>query len=260
LVTYAEEGEKELLTLDRGDLLQVLGAMKRAGMSEASVSRFVSAARGFYKYLVVQRLIKQDPTAYLAARKSWQTLPRFLTQEEVERLLAQPDLGEDAGVRDRAMLEVLYATGLRVSELISLKLGDLEWEKGLLTCDGKGSKQRRVPLGRSALEYLKRYLPCRQRLLAGASSQALFVERGGRGLSRQRFWKLIKDYGQLAKIGHVTPHTLRHSFATVLLENGADLRSVQLLLGHSDVSTTQIYTHLTDERLRASYKRFHPRS
>jgi integrase/recombinase XerD len=260
LLAVAQAREKELLTLDRGDLLEIFRRLKDEGQSEASICRLVSAARGFYKFARVEGLTKQDPTAYLGARKSWQTLPRFLSRSEIEALLSQPDLSQGAGVRDRAMLEVLYATGVRVSELISLKLGDVEWEPGFLNVFGKGSKQRRVPLGRAAIEHLKRYLPVRQKMLDGKTSQALFIEQGGGEISRQRLWKLVKHYAILAQIGDVTPHTLRHSFATVLLENGADLRSVQMMLGHSDVSTTQIYTHVTDERLRMCYRKFHPRS
>jgi integrase/recombinase XerD len=260
LTQFAAEIGKELLTLDRNDLVDCLAEMKDREDSEATIARFISAAKGFYKYLLREGLSKHDPTAYLEARKSWQTLPKFLTPEEIERLLQQPDTSTDAGARDRAMLETLYATGLRVSELLNLKLGDIDWEAGTLKCFGKGSKQRVVPLGRSALEHLTRYLPRRQKLLGEASSHYLFVEPGGRPLTRQKIWLLIRDYGKAARIDYVTPHMLRHSFATVLLKNGADLRSVQLLLGHSDIGTTQIYTHVTDEHLKESYKKFFPRA
>jgi integrase/recombinase XerD len=260
LIAFASRREKELVTVERGDLVNVLAEMKDEGMNDKSIARFLSTVRGLYKYLLRENLIQRDPTAYLESRKAWQTLPKFLSLEEVEALLDQPDLSTGQGLRDRAMIELMYATGLRVSELISLKLADVELESGYLTCLGKGSKQRRVPIGRTAIEFLKRYLPVRMRLLDGKSSRWLFVEKSGRPVTRQRFWKLIKDYGKLARIEDVTPHTLRHSFATVLLENGADLRSVQMLLGHADISTTQIYTHVTDERLRQSYKKFHPRA
>ncbi|HZS04485.1 MAG TPA: site-specific tyrosine recombinase XerD [Blastocatellia bacterium] len=260
LAEFALKREKELLTLDRADLLALLKEMKDSGLNERSITRFISAVRGFYKYLLREDLIRQDPAAYLESRKAWQTLPVFLSLEQVESLLAQPEVDADTGLRDRAMLELMYATGLRVSELVGLKLSDIEWEAGYLNCFGKGSKQRRVPVGRSALEWLTRYMPARMRLLDGASSHLIFVEEGGRPVTRQKFWKIVTDYGRMAKIPHVTPHTLRHSFATVLLEHGADLRSVQLMLGHADVSTTQIYTHVTDERLRKSYKKFHPRA
>ena len=260
LAAFAAKREKEIATIEREDLRNLMMQMKQEGLDDKSISRAFSAIRGLYRYILREGLSKQDPTAYLEARKAWQTLPRFLSLAEVETLLDQPDLGTDAGLRDRAMIEVMYGTGLRVSELVNLKLGDLEMEGGYLTCFGKGSKQRRVPLGRVAIDFVTRYMPARMRLLNGQSSHQLFVEKGGRAITRQRFWKIIKDYGRMAKIDDVTPHTLRHSFATVLLENGADLRSVQLMLGHADISTTQIYTHVTDERLRSSYKKFHPRA
>jgi len=260
LAALAQELGKEILTLDRAELVAVLGRLREGGRSDASISRFISAVRGFFRFAAAEGFTKKDPTAYLESRKAWQTLPRFLNQVEIERLLAQPDLASDAGMRDRAMLELLYSSGLRVSELVSLRMVDLDWEKGTLSCFGKGSKERCVPLGRSALDYLKAYMPCRQRLLRDRHTDLVFVERGGRRVSRQKFWRLTREYGERAGVGHVTPHTLRHSFATVLLEHGADLRSVQLMLGHADVSTTQIYTHVTNDSIRQSYRKFHPRS
>ncbi len=260
LVGFAGSFGKSLLTLERGDLISTIAGLKQKKSSDASVSRFLSAVRGFYKFLVSERLIKHDPTAHLESHKSWQTLPHFLSEEEVNQLLDQPDLQTDSGVRDRAMLEVLYATGLRVSELIGLKLSDLDLDYGVLNCFGKGSKQRRVPLGRSAIDFIRRYLPVRYKLLGEKYSEILFIDQSGRGLTRQRFWKMIKDYGEAAKIDYITPHMLRHTFATTLLANGADLRSVQMMLGHSNISTTQIYTHVTDERLKTAYQKFHPRS
>ncbi len=260
LTAFAAKREKEIATIEREDLRHLMMVMKQEGLDDKSITRAFSAIRGLSKYIVREGLSKQDPTAYLETRKAWQTLPKFLSLAEVNILLDQPDLSTDTGLRDRVMIEVMYGTGLRVSELVNLKLGDLEMESGYLTCFGKGSKQRRVPLGRVAIDFVKRYMPARMRLLDGHSSHLLFVEKGGRPITRQRFWKIIKDYGRMAKIDDVTPHTPAHSFATVLLENGADLRSVQLMLGHADISTTQIYTHVTDERLRSSYKKFHPRS
>ncbi len=251
---------KGLLTLERNDLLTAIATIKNAERSDATVARFISTIRGFFKFVVREGFSKHDPTAYLESRKSWQTLPRFLSPGEVDSILARPDLKTDAGMRDRAMLETLYASGLRVSELIGLKTNDLDWESGLLTCFGKGSKQRRVPIGRSAIHYLKMYLSARRRLLGDKYSDLLFVEPNGRSVTRQKFWRLIKDYGAAAGIEDVTPHMVRHSFATALLSNGADLRSVQMMLGHSDISTTQIYTHVTDDHLKTAYKKFHPRS
>lgn len=251
---------KTLMTVDRADLVDLMAELKDSGANSSSISRLVSAVRGFYKYLVTEGLTKSDPTAHLEAHKPWQTLPHFLTQEEIELLLAQPKLDTDFGLRDRAMLETLYASGLRVSELVNLKLADLDLDSGVLTCFGKGSKQRKVPLGRSAISFLNRYFPARLRLLNGKLSDLLFIELNGRRITRQKFWKLIKRYGDSANIAYITPHLLRHSFATVLLANGADLRSVQLMLGHSDISTTQIYTHVTNDQLKTAYKQFHPRS
>lgn len=260
LIICARKLQKALITLDRNDLIEAISDLKDNGSTDATISRYVSTIRGFYRYLTVEGLLKQDPTAYLESRKTWQTLPKFLTPQEVDSILDQPDTGTDAGKRDRAMLEVLYATGLRVSELINLKLRDIDWEMGALTCFGKGSKERRVPLGRSAVGHLKAYLPIRIGLLGDQSSDLLFVDKGGRRISRHKFWRTIKDYGRQAGVDYVTPHLLRHSFATALLSNGADLRSVQMMLGHSDISTTQIYTHITDEHLKKAYQKFHPRS
>jgi integrase/recombinase XerD len=252
--------EKSLLTTERDDLVGLLTLLKDKGKSDASMARLMSSVRGFFKFALTEKLIKRDPTAYMSTRKAWQTLPRFLTQEEVDKLLEQPDLNDDAGVRDRAMLELLYATGLRVSELVSLGMADVELEAGSLSCFGKGSKQRRIPIGRSSIGFLKNYFAARQRMLSGKRSDLLFVERNGNPITRQKFWKIITRYGESAGLGHVTPHMLRHSFATALIENGADLRSVQMMLGHSNINTTQVYTHVTNERLKSAYKQFHPRS
>lgn len=261
LCHFAPRLRRSLLTIERSDIVTIISSLREeVGNNDATISRFTSAVRSFYRYLRREKLMLRDPTAFLESRKVWQTLPHFLTPAEVERLLAQPDLSSDKGLRDRTMLEVLYATGLRVSELLGLRLRDLDLETGVLNCLGKGSKQRRVPLGRSAISYLRQYLLVRSRLMAGRTVDLLFVDKSGRTLTRQRFWRLIKDYGAAAGISYITPHILRHSFATALLSNGADLRSVQMLLGHSDIGTTQIYTHVTDEHLRNAYQKFHPRS
>ena len=251
---------KNLLTTERDDLVDLLMYMKDGGRSDASIARLMSSVKGLFKFALTEKLLKRDPTAYISTRKAWQTLPRFLTQEEVEKLLEQPDLNDDVGIRDRAMLELLYASGLRVSELVSLRIPDVELEAGTLTCFGKGSKQRRIPIGRSSIDFLKNYFSVRPRLLNGKRSDLLFVEKNGGAMSRQKFWKIITGYGASAGLGHVTPHMLRHTFATTLIENGADLRSVQMMLGHSDINTTQIYTHVTNDRLKSAYKQFHPRS
>jgi integrase/recombinase XerD len=251
---------KNLLTAERDDLVDLLMWMKEEGRSDASIARLMSSVKGLFKFALTEKLLKRDPTAYMSTRKAWQTLPRFLTQEEVEKLLEQPDPNDDIGIRDRAMLELLYASGLRVSELVSLRIPDVELEAGTLTCFGKGSKQRRIPIGRSSIHYLKNYFIVRQRLLDGKRSDLLFVEKNGSPISRQKFWKIITGYGVQAGLGHVTPHMLRHTFATTLIENGADLRSVQMMLGHSNINTTQVYTHVTNDRLKSAYKQFHPRS
>jgi integrase/recombinase XerD len=252
--------KKNLLTTERDDLVGLLTRLKDEGQSDASIARLMSSVRGFFKFALIEKLMKHDPTAYMSTRKAWQTLPRFLTQEEVDKLLEQPDLSDDVGVRDRAMLELLYATGLRVSELVGLKIADVELEAGSLSCFGKGSKQRRIPIGRSSIHFLKNYFVVRRRLLKDKRSDLMFVEPNGSPISRQKFWKIITRYGERAGLGHVTPHMLRHSFATALIENGADLRSVQMMLGHSDINTTQVYTHVTNDRLKSAYKQFHPRS
>jgi integrase/recombinase XerD len=260
LCEFLDKKEKNLLTAERDDLIDLLAHMKDEGRSDASIARLMSTLRGFFKFALTEKFLNRDPTAYMSTRKAWQTLPRFLTQEEVDKLLEQPDLNDDIGIRDRAMIELLYATGLRVSELVSLRIADIELEVGTLSCFGKGSKQRRIPIGRSSIHFLKNYFAVRQRLLNGERSDTLFVEPKGNPISRQKFWKIITGYGESAGLGHVTPHMLRHSFATALIENGADLRSVQMMLGHSDINTTQVYTHVTNERLKSAYKQFHPRS
>jgi integrase/recombinase XerD len=216
--------------------------------------------RNLFKFLLLDGFLKRDPSSNLETPKSWQSLPKILSAEEVERLLASPDVSSSGGLRDKAMLEILYATGLRVSELVTLKVSDLNLDLGFLITMGKGSKERTVPIGKSAISWASKYLAVRPGLLAGGSSSFLFISDKGLPITRQSFWKLIVSYGEKSRIGHISPHLLRHSFATHLLENGADLRSVQMMLGHSDISTTQIYTHVTNERLRQIYKKFHPRA
>jgi len=257
---FLDKREKGLLAIDRDNLIDALSQMKDEGRKDSSIARFMSSLRGFFRFAMAEGLLKQDPTAHLEARKAWQSLPRFLSQDEVDRLLEQPDLNTEIGSRDRAMLEVLYATGLRVSELVNLKISDIDLEAGVLNCLGKGNKQRRIPMGRSAISHLKNYFIVRHKLLKGNQSNLLFIEQAAKPVARQKFWKIIKQYSGSANLGHVTPHMLRHSFATTLLENGADLRSVQMMLGHSDISATQIYTHVTNDHLKSTYKQFHPRS
>jgi len=260
LLAFAQSRDKELVSVERADMTDFLQHLRQMGLDPRSIARILTAVRGFYKFLLLDEIIAYDPTVNIESPKQWQTLPKFLTPEEIEKLLEQPDEKTDIGKRDRAMLEVLYATGLRVSELVSLKMSDVNLELGLVSCLGKGSKERNIPLGRSAIAKVRSYLPARESLLAGNRSPFLFVTSRGGQVTRQAFWKIIVDYGRQAGIGHVSPHMLRHSFATHLLEHGADLRSVQLMLGHSDISTTQIYTHVTNERLREVFQKYHPRA
>lgn len=260
LNAYSKSINKELLSLEREDIVGFIRWLNEKALDSKSIARTLVTVRNLYKFLLLDGLIKRDPSTNIETPKSWQSLPKFLVTEEVERLLAMPDLKSEIGIRDKAMLEVLYATGLRVSELVALKINDFNLDLGYVITLGKGNKERTVPVGKSAIEWMKKYLPIRHKLMMDNSSSFLFINRRGKPISRQIFWKIIVDYGEKAKIGHITPHLLRHSFATHLLENGADLRAVQMMLGHTNISTTQIYTHITNERLREIYKRFHPRA
>ena len=249
--------------LDRKALEHVVRTLMGEGRSPRSVARAVACFRGFYRYLVIAGQRTTNPADDLAAPRAWKTLPKFLTIEEVDRLLAAPDVSQPRGLRDRALIELLYATGLRVSELVGLRPQDLNLESGYLTCTGKGRKQRMVPLGDEAAAWVERYVKeGRPRLLDRRASQRLFVNaRGGSSLTRVGFWKILKAHGRQAGLDKsLSPHVLRHSFATHRLERGADLRAIQMMLGHSDLSTTQIYTHILDARLRAVYDKFHPRN
>ena len=253
---------RALLAAEQDDLLLALRKLRTDGRSPRSVARWLVAVRGFYAWLVAEGSLAEDPAARLELPKVWKTLPKVLDGADVLRLLGAPDRAEPRGARDAAMLEVLYATGLRVSELVSLRLEDVRLDAGYLRCIGKGSKERVVPMGAEACSAVLRYVAsARPAILAGRRSDALFVGRRGTRLSRQGFWKLLKAHGRRAGIKtSLSPHVVRHSFATHLLENGADLRVVQMLLGHADISTTQIYTHVNRERLKRLYRDFHPRA
>jgi len=242
-------------------LLGFLASLKDAGLAPRSRSRALVALRTFHKFLVSERLCALNPTGQVAAPRSMAPLPKTMSPHDVEALLASPKGEAPLAVRDRAMLEILYATGLRVSELVTLKLTDLQLDVGYLTAFGKRSKQRIVPLGTLAIDELRGYLAvARPRLDKAGGASFVFLNRSGEGLTRQGFWKIIKRRAREAGIyRNITPHTLRHSFATHLLENGADLRSVQAMLGHADIATTQIYTHVTRERLRQLHAQHHPR-
>ena len=258
LQRWADKAKKPIAQLTRTDLRKWIAQLSREGLAPASVARAVSAARGLFRFLMLDGHIKQHPTEDLDTPQRFAYLPQFLTEDEINQLLAAPDIATEQGVRDRALLETMYAAGLRVSELVSLTQSDVDLQAGLVVCHGKGSKQRRVPLGKSAIHWLQQYNAIR----AGygkPTAPNLFVNRG-RPLTRQFAWAMIKRYAAKAGVKDISPHTLRHSFATHLLQHGADSRSVQALLGHSDISTTQIYTHITDRHLRSAYDKHHPRA
>jgi integrase/recombinase XerD len=260
LLHFADLRGRPVLELRRLDILEFTRHLHEGGLGSRSVARVLVTVRGFYNYLVWDGHLVRDPSTNLESPRSAKPLPKFLTGEEVQKLLECPDLETESGIREKALLEVLYATGLRVSELLSLRLADVNLELGLVTAFGKGSKERTVPLGRPATHWLRQYLIVRTKLLKGKASPLLFVSNKGGRISRQSFWKRIVFFGHSARLGQVTPHLIRHSFATHLLENSADLRSVQMMLGHSDISTTEIYTHVTNERLREIYRKYHPRA
>ena len=245
-----------------GEINEFSRRLGTQGLSARSIARALNAVRMFYRFLLMEKVVKEDPTADVRSPRTWKTLPRFLTLEDVDRLLGAPDLSTPLGLRDAAMVELLYATGLRVSELLSLRISELKLDAGYLTCVGKGNKERLVPMGKKATDSLGAYLDLGRPVLAkGSTSTALFLNSRGRSLSRQGFWKILKAHGRSIGLkGNLSPHMLRHSFATHLLERGADLRSVQLMLGHADISTTQIYTHINRERLKRIYRDFHPRA
>ena len=261
LARYAEAQDRPIEKFSRQDLEAFVRSLMVSGLSPRSTARAVACVRGLYRYLVLDRRLEVSPADDLRAPRAWPALPRFLSLDEVDRLIAQPDVATPRGLRDRAMIEVLYATGLRVSELVALRPPDLNLEGGYLTCTGKGDKQRLVPLGDQAVGWVRRYTSeARAALLRGRTSPRLFVNGRGGALSRVGFWKILKTHGRAADLPRdLSPHVLRHSFATHLLDRGADLRAIQMMLGHADLSTTQIYTHVLDARMRSVYERFHPR-
>jgi integrase/recombinase XerD len=244
------------------DLARYVESLYGAGLSARSIARHITTLRNFYRFLIQEGEVAQDPTEFLVPPKQWTTLPKYLNREEIDRLLAAPLENKPAGLRDRAMLELLYATGLRVSELCGLNLSAMEREMGVLRVTGKGNKQRMVPFGEAAGQAVDRYLrEGRPGLLKGRASRYLFVTARGGSLARQSCWKLLRGYGLKAGITRpLTPHVIRHSFATHLVEGGADLRSVQIMLGHADISTTQVYTHVAQRRLRQVIEEHHPRA
>ncbi len=245
----------------KNEIVDFMFYQKDKGLAANSVSRRLSAIRMFYRFLVRERILKSDPTSLIDSPKLWKKIPDALSLNEVEALISQPDTRDRQGIRDKAFLETLYATGMRVSEIANLKVDSINMDIGFVRCIGKGNKERIIPLGKKAIDCIKKYMEtARKKFLGKKESEFLFISRLGKKISRQSFWKIIKKYARQAKIKKtIKPHTLRHSFATHLLERGADLRSVQEMLGHSNISTTQIYTHINKDRLKSIHKMFHPR-
>ena len=264
LAAFARKSERRLVDLDRHALEAFIRDQITDGLSPRSVAREVAAIRGFYRFLVLERRLEHSPADDLQPPRAWPALPTFLSLEEVDALLAAPDVSTPLGLRDRAMFELLYATGMRVSELVGVRAADLHLSEHYLTCIGKGSKERLIPIGEQAAAWVTRYQrESRPVLVSHAKAKAstrLFVNARGGSLSRIGFWKIMKRHGAVAGVARtLSPHVVRHSFATHLLERGADLRAIQMMLGHADLSTTQIYTHVLEARLRAVYNKFHPR-
>jgi integrase/recombinase XerD len=262
LAEFARAKKRPLFALGQRDLTQFVGRLRELGLGPRSQARAIHAVRGFYRYGVREGLIDTDPMENLRAPRAFRALPRYLTPTQVETLLEAPDLDRPLGLRDRAILELMYATGLRASEVIGLRTEGLDMDLGIVRVMGKGKKERLVPLGKVARGWIERYLAeTRERLTRGRPAPTLFVNHRGRTLSRMGLWGIVRRHAVTAGVERVlTPHVLRHSFASHLLERGADLRSLQAMLGHADISTTQIYTHVTRERLRQLYDQFHPRA
>lgn len=259
LGAWAQKNGLELLTLSRNDLREWLIDLGGGKLSENSKRRLISAVRGFYKFLMFDGHVTKNPAEDLVSPQKGFYLPRFLNRTEIEALLATPDTSTEIGLRDRAILEVMYACGLRVSEATNVRINDIDLDAGILTTTGKGSKTRRVPIGASAVEWVKSYLAVRRKK-ENIGIDNLFVTPAGSPINRQSIHASIAEYASKCGLEGVSPHTLRHSFATHLVQNNADIRSVQQMLGHADISTTQIYTHITSAQLKRNYARFHPRS
>jgi integrase/recombinase XerD len=260
---WAKESAYAPLAATPQQVRDFLSARREAGLSERSVSRNLSALRGFYRYCLGEGRIDEDPTELVKAKELPRRLPKALGRDEVEAILVQPDTGTEAGIRDRAMLEVAYGSGLRVSELVALELNDLEIDEGFIRCRGKGGKERLVPLGGEARRWVETYLArSRPRYCRRGNEASLFLSQQGAAMTRQWFGKSLKRYGVAAGIAaeKVSPHVLRHSFATHMLEGDADLRAVQAMLGHARIATTEVYTHVDRTRLRRVYDRYHPRA
>jgi integrase/recombinase XerD len=258
---YLDDQGLDLRNVERVQIVKYFQSLRGAGISARSVARALAAIRGMFRFLLAERHLEKDPTENLENPKLWSTLPKSLQPEEIEALLAAPDRATPEGQRDAAMLELLYATGLRVSELIKVRLDELVLDAGFLRTIGKGSKERIVPFGDTARDAIVAFVEAGRRDLDKHNDPHVFLSRLGRPMTRQSFWMKIVKYAKKAGVEtHISPHVLRHSFATHLLENGADLRSVQMMLGHADISTTQIYTHVSRARLQRMYEKFHPRA
>jgi integrase/recombinase XerD len=249
LKEFAEQCGKSIHSLSKQDLIIWLKLLTQQGASPRSRARHISSVKGIYKFLLRDGIIKDDPSVELTIPETHKNLPHFLTEDEIALLIDTPDIRTNIGIRDRAILELMYATGVRVSELVDLRIGDVKIEQALLICKGKGSKQRIIPLGRASVLAVRNYLKVRCLLDQRGASKNLFVNKRGLSLTRQSIWQLLKKYSRGAKLKRASPHSLRHSFATHLIQRGADSRSLQALLGHSDISTTQIYTHLSNHHL-----------
>jgi integrase/recombinase XerD len=261
-LAFAQQRKLSTEHINRSDIVDFLGTLYRKGLDSRSVARHLVTIRNFFRFALIEGYVEHDPSVTIESPKFRRSLPDFLTVEEVDRLLAQPDTTSVTGLRDRAMIELMYSCGLRVSELCGLRVSDLQQEEGCLRCLGKGNKERLVPVGRQALAVVERYLrQSRPKLLGDRTSAHLFLGPRGNSMDRIAYWQRLRQYGRQAGLRKsLRPHMLRHSFATHLLDRGADLRSVQMMLGHADISTTQIYTHVVEERLKQVYRAHHPRA
>jgi len=257
----SKRNSKNIKAVTKHDISKYLYFLKDSGLAASSISRNLVAIKVFYRFLVTERILKENAASLLESPRIMRSLPEVMNAGEVTKILAVPNTRNLLGTRDKAVLELMYATGMRVSEVVELVLEGLNLDVGFVRCSGKGGKERIVPVGREAKEALSRYLSkSRPKLCGKSQTRHLFLSRLGKKISRQSFWKMLKKYARLAGIKKdITPHTLRHSFATHLLENGADLRSVQEMLGHADISTTQLYTHINKTRLKGIHKKYHPR-
>ena len=261
-VEFLDKKNIDTAKIRRTDVVEFMASLYKRRLDSRSVARHLVTIRHFFRFALLEGFVKEDSAATIESPKILQSLPYFLILEEVERLLAQPDVSSAIGLRDKAIIELMYSTGIRVSELTGIRMGDLQMEAGCLRCTGKGNKERLVPVGKKALAVVEAYMKkARPELLKDGASPQLFLNQRGRPMDRITIWKIMGQYGRKAKLRKpLKPHTLRHSFATHLLDRGADLRSVQMMLGHSDISTTQIYTHVVEERLKQVYKAHHPRA